>query len=99
VKIGLPTLSSRRHLRIGQERSRYQDRQAAAPSIDGRITRPSLWVSEQSAQPKAGPEGVLLDEDPGSLYKTRHRTTRRVGRIFTLTNAAYNLIRLPRLSA
>ena len=33
----------------------------------------------------------------GGLRKTRHRGTARVGWMFTLTAAAYNLIRLPKL--
>ncbi len=33
------------------------------------------------------------------LRKTRHRGTARVGWMFTLTAAAYNLIRLPKLLA
>jgi transposase len=35
----------------------------------------------------------------GSLRKTRHRGTQRVDWMFTLTAAAYNLIRLPKLMA
>ncbi len=34
-----------------------------------------------------------------TLHKTRHRGTARVGWMFTLTAAAYNLVRLPKLAA
>ena len=34
---------------------------------------------------------------PGGLRKTRHRGLERVGWGFTLTAAAYNLIRIPKL--
>jgi hypothetical protein len=36
---------------------------------------------------------------PGGLRKTRHKGTDRVGWFFTLTAAAYNLVRLPKLMA
>ena len=35
----------------------------------------------------------------GGLRKTRHRGLARVGWMFTLTAAAYNLVRLPKLLA
>ena len=35
----------------------------------------------------------------GTLRKTRHKGTKRVGWMFTLTAAAYNLVRLPKLTA
>ena len=35
----------------------------------------------------------------GGLRKTRHRGTGRVGWQFTLTMAAYNLVRIPKLLA
>jgi hypothetical protein len=35
----------------------------------------------------------------GGLRKTRHRGTGRVGWMFTLTAAAYNLVRIPKLLA
>jgi len=47
--------------------------------------------------PIVAPVGWI--ETVGGLRKTRHRGTDRVGWMFTLSAAAYNLIRMPKLLA
>ena len=44
-------------------------------------------------------EGFGWIKTTGGLAKTRHRGLDRVGWMFTLTAAAYNLVRLPKLIA
>ena len=44
-------------------------------------------------------EGFGWIKTTGGLAKTRHRGLDRVGWMFTLTAAAYNLVRLPKLMA
>jgi transposase len=64
--------------------------------IDGRTTRhPGYAVSLRIR--KRIEEAFGWIKTTGSLRKTRHRGTVRVGWMFTLTAAAYNLVRLPKL--
>ena len=67
-------------------------------AIDGRTTRhPGYGVSQRVR--KRIEEGFGWIKTVGGLRKTRHRGTARVGWLFTLTAAACNLIRLPKLLA
>ena len=67
-------------------------------AIDGRTTRhPGYAVSLRIR--KRIQEGFGWAETTGGLRKARHRGTDCVGWIFTLTVAAYNLVRLPKLMA
>lgn len=66
--------------------------------IDGRTTRhPGYGVSMRI--PKRIEEGFGWIKTCGGLAKTRHKGTERVGRQFTLTAVACNLVRLPKLLA
>jgi transposase len=65
-------------------------------AIDGRTTRhPGYAVSQRIR--KRVEEAFGWIKTTGGLRKTRHRGTARVGWMFTLTAAAANLIRLPKL--
>jgi transposase len=67
-------------------------------AIDGRTTRhPGYAVSQRLR--KRIEEAFGWIKTCGGLRKTRHRGTGRVGWMFTLTAAACNLIRLPKLLA
>jgi transposase len=67
-------------------------------AIDGRTTRhPGYAVSQRIR--KRIEEGFGWMKTVGGLRKTRHRGTGRVGWQFTLTMAAYNLVRIPKLLA
>jgi len=66
-------------------------------SIDGRTTRhPSYAVSQRIR--KRIEEGFGWIKTSAGLAKTRHRGLERVGWMFALTAAAYNLVRLPKLA-
>jgi hypothetical protein len=65
-------------------------------AIDGRTTRhPGYGVSQTIRKRIEEAFGWMKTVAP--MRKTRHRGTTRVGWQFTLTAAAYNLIRLPKL--
>lgn len=67
-------------------------------AIDGRTTRhPGYAVSMRIR--KRIEEVFGWAKTSGNLRKTRHRGQDRVGWNFTLTAAAYNLVRLPKLMA
>ena len=67
-------------------------------AIDRRTTRhPGYPVSQRIR--KRIEEGFGWIKTIGGLAKTRHRGVSRVGWIFTLTAAAYNLVRIPKLLA
>lgn len=67
-------------------------------AIDGRTTRhPGYAVSLRIRKRIEEVFGWI--KSAAGLRKTRHRGTARVGWIFTLTAAAYNLVRLPKLLA
>jgi transposase len=66
--------------------------------IDRRTTRhPGYAVSQRLR--KRIEEGFGWVKTTAGLAKTRHRGLERVGWMFTLTAAAYNLVRLPKLLA
>ena len=65
-------------------------------AIDGRTTRHSGYAISQRTR-KRIEEAFGWIKSVGGLRKTRHRGTARVGWMFTLTAAACNLIRLPKL--
>ena len=67
-------------------------------AIDGRTTRHPGYALSQRIR-KRIEEAFGWIKVPGGLRKTRHRGLDRVGWTFTLTAAAYNLIRLPKLLA
>jgi transposase len=67
-------------------------------AIDRRTTRhPGYAVSQRIR--KRVEEGFGWIKTTGGFRKTRHRGTARVGWLFTLTAAACNLVRLPKLLA
>lgn len=67
-------------------------------TIDGRTTcHPGYVVSLHIRKRIEETFGWI--KTTGSLRKTRHRGTERVGWMFTLTAAAFNLVRLPKLMA
>ena len=66
--------------------------------IDARTTRhPGYAVSQRIR--KQIEEAIGWMKTTGTMRKTRHRGTARVGWTFTFTAAAYNLIRIPKLLA
>ena len=66
-------------------------------AIDGRTTRHPGYPIGLRIRKRI--EEVFGWIKGAGLRKTRHRGTARVGWMFTLTAAAYNLIRLPKLLA
>ena len=67
-------------------------------AIDGRTTRhPGYTVSQRIR--KRIEEGFGWMKTVGGFRKTKYRGIQKVGWAFTLTAAAYNLIRLPKLMA
>lgn len=66
--------------------------------IDGRTTRHPGYAASQRVR-KRIEEGFGWIKSAAGLAKTRHRGLDRVGWMFTLTAAACNLIRLPKLLA
>ncbi len=65
-------------------------------AIDGRTTRHSGYTLSQRAR-KRVEEVFGWMKTIGLIRKTRHRGTARVGWMFTLTAAAYNLVRIRNL--
>ena len=65
-------------------------------AIDRRTTRHAGYQASQRVR-KRIEEAFGWIKTVGSLRKTRHRGTARAGWMFTLTAAACNLIRLPKL--
>ena len=66
--------------------------------IDRRTTRHPGYAASQRLR-KRIEEGFGWIKTTGGMAKTRHRGLDRVGWMFTLTAAAYNLVRLPKLLA
>jgi hypothetical protein len=65
-------------------------------AIDGRTTRhPGYGVSQKKRKRIEEVSGWI--KSSAGFRKTRHRGTARVGWMFTLNAAAYNLVRLPKL--
>ena len=69
-----------------------------ASRIDRRTTRHPGYAASQRVR-KRIEEGFGWIKTTGGLAKTRHRGLDRVGWMFTLSAAAYNLVRLPKLVA
>jgi IS5 family transposase len=67
-------------------------------AIDGRTTRHAGYAMSLRIR-KRIEEGFGWMKTIGGLRKTRHRGTARVGWQFTLTAAAYNLVRIPTILA
>jgi transposase len=67
-------------------------------AIDRRTTRHPGYALSQRVR-KRIEEGFGWMKTVGGLRKTRHRGVARVGWMFTLTAAAYNLVRIPKLMA
>ena len=67
-------------------------------AIDARTTRHPGYAASQRVR-KRIEEAFGWIKTVGGLRKTRHRGTARVGWLFTLTAAACNLVRLPKLLA
>ena len=67
-------------------------------AIDGRTTRHSGYAISQRIRKRIEESFGWIKQTAG-FRKTRHRGIDRVGWLFTLNVAAYNLIRLPRLLA
>ena len=67
-------------------------------AIDGRTTRHPGYATSQRLRQRIE-ESFGWIKTVGGLRKTRHRGTARVGWLFTLTAAACNLVRLPKLLA
>ncbi|MGH6921282.1 MAG: IS5 family transposase, partial [Geminicoccaceae bacterium] len=67
-------------------------------AIDGRTTRHPGYIASQRLRKRIEAAFGWI-KTVGNLRQTRHRGTARVGWMFTLTAAACNLIRLPKLLA
>ena len=75
-----------------------QNCQGRRSAIDGRTTRhPGYAVSQRLRKRVEEIFGWM--KTVGNLRKTRHRGEDRVGWVFTLTAAAYNLVRIRNLTA
>jgi IS5 family transposase len=75
-----------------------QNRKGRSSAIDGRTTRHPGYVISQRLR-KRVEEIFGWMKTVGNLRKTRHRGIERVGWMFTLTAAAYNLVRIRNLTA
>jgi hypothetical protein len=73
-----------------------QNNKGRRSAIDGRTTRHPGYAISQVFR-KRIEEVFGWTKAAAGLRKTRHRGTARVGWMFTLNAAAYNLIRLPKL--
>jgi transposase len=82
-----------RHLNVTPHIAQNTSRRSA---IDGRTTRHPGYQASQRVR-KRIEEAFGWIKTTAGLRKTRHRGTARVGWMFTLTAAAGNLIRLPKL--
>ncbi len=67
-------------------------------AIDRRTTRHAGYAASQRLR-KRIEEGFGLIKTVAGLRKTRHRGTARADWMFTLTAAACNLVRIPKLFA
>jgi IS5 family transposase len=73
-----------------------QNNKRRRSAIDGRTTRHADYTVSQRVR-KRIEEVFGWTKTLGGQRKTRHRGTARVGWTFTLSVAAYNLIRMPKL--
>ena len=69
----------------------------AGSAFHGRVRHPAYAASQRLR--KRIEEGFDWIKNTGGLAKTRHRRLDRMGWMFTFTAAAYNLVRLPKLTA
>ena len=84
--------------RLGVTPHVSQNTKGRRSAIDGRTTRhPGHAISVRVRKRIEEIFGWI--KTVGGLRKTRHRGTARVGWMFTLTAAAYNLVRIPKLLA
>ena len=99
VRDFIGTLRARRvtpHIAVNAHATKTGKRRKTA--IDARTTRhPGYAISLRVRKRIEEVFGWI--KTTGALRKTRHKGTERVGWIFALTAAAYNLIRLPKLTA
>ena len=65
-------------------------------AIDGRTTRHAGYAASQQIRKRIEEVFGWIKSSAG-FRKTRHRGTARVGWMFVLNVAAYNLVRLPKL--
>jgi len=65
--------------------------------LNGRTTRHLVYAVSQRLRKRVGEIGWM--KTVGNLRKTRHRGEDRVGWVFTLTAAVYNLVRIRNLTA
>jgi hypothetical protein len=73
-----------------------QNTKGRRSAIDGRTTRhPGYGISQKKRKRIEEVFGWM--KSSAGFRKTRHRGTERVGWMFTLNAAAYNLVRLPKL--
>ena len=82
--------------RLGVTPHVTQNTKGRRSAIDGRTTR-HLGYAVSLRGRKRIEEVFGWIKTAGGLRKTRHRGTALVGWMFTLTAAAYNLVRLPKL--
>ena len=75
-----------------------QNNKRRRSAIDGRTTRHPGYKTSQRVR-KRIEEVFGWMKTVGGQRKTRYRGTAKVGWIFTLSAAAYNLIRMPKLLA
>ena len=84
------------HIAVDGRLGKFGKRRATR--IDRRTTRHPGYAASQRLR-KRIEEGFGWIKTTGGLAKTRHRGLDRVGWMFILTAAAYNLVRLPKLLA
>lgn len=82
------------HIAVNNHITKTGKRRKSA--IDGRTTRHAGYAVSQTIR-KRIEEGFGWVKSVGGLAKTRHRSSERVGWMFTLNLAAYNLVRIPKL--
>ena len=82
--------------RLGVTPHVAQNNKGRRSAIDGRTTRHGGYATSQRKR-KRIEEVFGWMKSAAGFHKTRHRGTARVGWMFTLNAAAYNLIRLPKL--
>lgn len=82
--------------RLGVTPHVAQNNKGRRSAIDGRTTRHDGYATSQRKR-KRIEEVFGWMKSAAGFRKTRHRGTARVGWMFTLNAAAYNLIRLPKL--
>ena len=86
----------RRRITLGADKA--YDVAEFVDALRERAVTPHIAAASQRLR-KRIEEGFGWIETTGGLAKTRHRRLDRVGWMFTLTAAAYNLVRLPKLLA